>query len=72
MGVVGLIYEEYNLVLCDFYDFMGVNSDIYVGYEENCSWVFYYGRNIVELYKYMNQDMVKIDRDVIYLKGYDA
>ncbi len=27
--------------------------------------------NIVELYKCMNQDMVKIEDDVIYLKGYD-
>ena len=27
--------------------------------------------DIVELYKYMNQDMVKIENDGIYLKGYN-
>ena len=76
MGVESNIEGGYDIVLADFYDFMGVNKDIYVGYEEDCSWVFYYKHDIkyddiVELYKHMNGDMVKIDGDIIYLKAYD-
>ncbi len=76
MGVESNIEGRYDIVLADFYDFMGINQDIYVGYAEDCSWVFYYNHDIkyhdvVELYKHMNGDMVKIDDDIIYLKGYD-
>ncbi len=66
----------YNLVLCDFIDIMGSTSSI-GELDTDCVWSFYYEtemvtyEDVVELYTHMNKDMVKIDGDVIYLKGYD-
>ncbi len=77
MGVRGHMDSSYNLLLCDIYNFAYTEKDInlygkdeYKWYIQNESKNITY-ENIVELYKNMNQDMVKIDGDTIYLKGYD-
>ena len=76
MAINHLIYSDYSLILCDFYGIVGVNSEMYSTYNVR-KWTFYYEteiikyNDVVELYKCMNADMVKIGDDVIYLKGYD-
>ncbi len=75
MAVDHKVYSDYSLLLCDFVDFVGVNSAIG---EEACSWIFNFEpklikyEDVVELYTHMNKDMVKINGDIIYLKGYDS
>ncbi len=76
MGDDAHIDSDYSLILGDFIDFIGGHASTPI-YDEDCRWNFYYRsdmvkyEDVVELYTHMNKDMVKIDGDVIYLKGYD-
>ncbi len=75
MGEEQHVDSVYCFILCDFIGLVGEKSSTET-YVEECKWNFYYNTddikydNIVELYKHMNGDMVKIDEDAIYLKGY--
>lgn len=74
------IDKDYNIVLCDFIKLIHEEEINDANYDEimlYSSWDIFYEseafkyNDIVELYKCMNQDMVKIANDGIYLKGYN-
>ena len=74
------IDKDCNIVLCDFIKLIHEEKINEANYDEimlYSSWNIFYEseafkyNDIVELYKYMNQDMVKIENDGIYLKGYN-
>ena len=68
---------ELYLILCDTYKFINNDTTDFEEKRDFYRWhVFHYKQvikydDIIELYKCMNQDMVKIEDDGIYLKGYD-
>ena len=68
---------ELYVILCDTYKFINNDTTDFEEKRDFYRWhVFHYKQvikydDIIELYKSMNQDMVKIEDDVIYLKGYD-
>ena len=69
--------ETYGMILCDIGDFI-TSQNQETKYSAFLSQWFIFSKpsilkydDIIELYKCMNQDMVKIEDDVIYLKGYD-
>ena len=69
--------ETYDMILCDVGDFI-TSKNKEAKYSAFLSQWFIFDEpsivkydDIVELYKCMNQDMVKIEDDAIYLKGYD-
>ena len=70
--------ETYDMILCDVGDFI-TSKNKEAKYSAFLSQWFIFDEpsivkydDIVELYKCMNQDMVKIEDDAIYLKGYDV
>ena len=74
------IDKDCNIVLCDFIKLIHEEKINEANYDEimlYSSWNIFYEseafkyNDIVELYKYMNQDMVKIENDGIYIKGYN-
>ena len=68
---------ELYLILCDIYEFINNDTTDFDELKDYYRWhLFHYKQtlkydDIIELYKCMNQDMVKIEDDAIYLKGYD-
>ena len=69
--------ETYGMILCDIGDFI-TSQNQETKYSAFLSQWFIFSKpsilkydDIIELYKCMNQDMVKIEDDAIYLKGYD-
>ncbi len=76
VGDKGLVENYYNLLLCDIYAFSTSISDTLYS-NDYSEWDLFYTdkivtyEDVVELYKLMNQNLTKIEKDVIYLKGYD-
>jgi uncharacterized protein YxeA len=70
--------ETYDMILCDIDDFITSKTKGTDYAKFFCQWFIFNNSSIVkyddiiELYKCMDQDMVKIEDDAIYLKGYDV